>query len=247
MTATVHAIPLAKILGRAEMAKFTYLKGFGQNVEFGYYAWLVRDGEHNILIDAGATADQAINAWGRPPETVEHVQTLSEGLARHGLGVDDIDIAILTHLHMDHIAYVYDLPRAKKYVQRKEWDFASQPQPIDRYYDAEFIKDLEFEFIDGDQVITENVDVLFTPGHTPGGQSVRIRTERGSCIITGFCCVHENFGGQCACCGDEPTFTIPGIHQNSMDAYNSMRKVWASADFVVANHDARYIRDSKVS
>jgi len=247
MTATVHAIPLARILGRSEMAKFTYLKGFGQDVAFGYYAWLVRDGVHNILVDAGATADQAVNAWGRAPDTVEHVQTLAEGLAQHGLTVEDIDIAVLTHLHMDHIAYLHDLTQATKYVQRVEWEFAVTPQPIDRYYNPAFLDGLRFEQIEGDQQITENVGVIFTPGHTPGGQSVWVRTPRGTGVITGFCCIHENFEGRCACHGEPPAFTIPGIHQNSMDAYQSMRKVWDTADFVVANHDARYIRDTQVS
>jgi len=245
--ATIHAIPLAKILGRAEMTKFTYLKGFGRNVEFGYYAWLVRDGAHNLLIDAGATARQAVSAWGRPPDTVQHVQTLDEGLAAHGLTVADIDIAILTHLHMDHIAYIHDLPQAKKYVQRVEWEFASQPQPIDRYYDPGFIEGLAFTMLEGDQQITENVGVLFTPGHTPGGQSVWVRTPKGVGVITGFCCIHENFGGRCQCGSEAPELTIPGIHQNAMDAYNSMLKVWHTADFVVANHDARYIDHSEVS
>jgi len=245
--AMIHAIPLAKILGRAEKTKFTYLKGFGQNVEFGYYCWLVRDGPENILIDAGATAEQAIRAWGRPPDTVEHVQTLEEGLAAHGLRIADIQRVILTHLHMDHIAHIHAFGAAEKIVQRQEWLFASQPQPIDRYYDPSFIAGLDFTLIDGDQQITDNVGVLFTPGHTPGGQSVWVRTERGVGVITGFCCIHENFGG-CECRGPEvPELTIPGIHQNAMDAYNSMLKVWNAADFIVANHDAKYILENEVS
>jgi len=243
--ATIHAIPLAKILGRAEKTKFTYLKGFGQDVEFGYYCWLIQDGEHNILVDAGATADQAMHSWGRPPETVQHIQTLAEGLGRYGLTVDDIEIVILTHLHMDHVAYVHDLPKARKIVQRSEWLFASKPQPIDRYYDYTFIQDLDFILIDGDRKITENVEVLFTPGHTPGGQSVSVRTSKGVGVITGFCCIHENFG-PCACGSNIPELTIPGIHQNSMDSYNSMLKVCNTADFVIANHDSKYITESKV-
>lgn len=243
--ATIHAIPLAKILGRAEKTKFTYLKGFGQNVEFGYYAWLVQDGGCNILVDAGATATQAVESWGRPPDTVQHVQTLEEGLATHGLTVDDIDIAILTHLHMDHVAYIHDLKKARKIVQRVEWEFGSKPQPIDRYYDHTFIQGLDFEQIEGDQQITDNVGVLFTPGHTPGGQSVWVRTSQGVGVITGFCCIQENFGS-CPCGSADHDLTIPGIHQNSMDAYNSMVKVWNAADFIVANHDAKYITESKV-
>jgi len=243
--ASIHAIPLAKILGRAEKTKFTYLKGFGQNVEFGYYAWLVQDGGNNILVDAGATATQAVESCGRPPDTVQHVQTLDEGLAAHGLTVADIGIVILTHLHMDHIAYIHDLAMSRKIVQRVEWEFGSRPQPIDRYYDHAFIDGLSFEQIEGDQQITENVGVLFTPGHTPGGQSVWVRTSRGVGIITGFCCIQENFGS-CPCGSPTHDLTIPGIHQNSMDAYNSMVKVWNAADFIVANHDAKYITESEI-
>lgn len=242
---SVNAIPLAKILGKSEKSKFTYLKGFGVDIEFGYYCWLVQDGNQKILIDAGATADQAVNLWGRPSNTVEHIQSLEEGLNRLGTSTKEITKVVLTHLHMDHIAYIHDLLHAEILVQTKEWRFASKPQSIDKYYDSKFIEGIEFTLLDGDSNITDNLRVIFTPGHTPGGQSVCVSTENGTCVITGFCCIQENFGS-CGCESSTNDITIPGIHQNSMDSFESMRRVQKIADIIVANHDAKYISEPNI-
>ncbi|MBH1966059.1 MAG: N-acyl homoserine lactonase family protein [Comamonadaceae bacterium] len=236
----IHPIPLVGLIGRAEKSKFTHLFNHGQDVRFGYYCWYIEDDGKKILVDAGGTAEQAVENWGRPPETVTHVQTLQEGLARHGTSCEEIDIVILTHLHLDHMAYVHQLKGARFIVQKKEYAFSQNPHPTDRFYQSSITEGLDLELIEGDQHITPNVRVLFTPGHTAGGQSVAVNTPGGLAIVTGFCCIHENFAP-----GDKISkimpVVIPGIHQDVVKAYDSMVRVKTEADIIVANHDAAYL------
>lgn len=241
----IHPIPLVGLLGRGEKAKFTHLFNHGQDVRFGYYVWYIHDEGKHILVDAGGTAEQATKSWGRPEETVSHVQTLAEGLAKHGITPADIDICILTHLHLDHMAYVKELPNAKFIVQEDELAFARNPHPADRFYDASVLPGLDIQVVKGDTQITQGVRVVLTPGHTIGGQSVAVSTAKGTAVITGFCCIHENFTP-----GPKVPKTmkvvVPGVHLDVIKSYDSMVKVQEMADIIVANHDAMYLDGKEI-
>jgi glyoxylase-like metal-dependent hydrolase (beta-lactamase superfamily II) len=235
----IRPIPFVKLLGRGEKAKFTHLTNFGQDVEFGYFAWYLEDDGKKILVDAGGTAEMALG-FGRPPETVRHIQTLSEGLARFGVKPSDIDIVILTHLHLDHVAYVHELTHARFIVQADEVEFARSPHPTDRFYDFSVLDGLKLEIVQGDVQVTPGVRLILTPGHTVGGQSVVVDTAKGTAVITGFCCIHDNFD-QAASQRGSPPVIVPGIHHDVIKAYDSMVRVKSMADIIIANHDARYV------
>jgi hypothetical protein len=128
----------------------------------------------------------------------EKVRPIEDGLGRLGLEPSDIDTIILTHLHGDHVELAHKFPKASFIVQRAELDFARQPRRISSAipYRKEFFGGLKFEVIDGDKEILPGIKVLLTPGHSPGGQSVAIRTSKGVAVITGFCCIRENFEPQ---------------------------------------------------
>lgn len=235
----IRPVPFVKLLGRGEKAKFTHLVDFGKDVEFGYFAWYLEDDGKKILVDAGGTAEMALG-FGRPPETVQHIQTLSEGLARFGVTPADIDIVILAHLHLDHVAYVREMPQARFIVQAEEVAFARNPHPTDRFYDFNVLDGLSLEIVQGDVQVTPGVRLILTPGHTVGGQSVVVDTAKGKAVITGFCCIHENFD-QAASLRGSPAVIVPGIHHDVIKAYDSMVRVKALADIIIANHDARYV------
>lgn len=240
----IHPIPLVRIVGRGEMSKFTYLANQGRDVEFGYYAWFLEDDGRKILIDAGGTAEMAWG-FGRPKETVTHIQTLAEGLAKLNTTPADIDIVILTHLHLDHVAYVKELTRARFIVQEDELDFARDPHPVDRFYDASVLAGLNIEVVRGDTQVTSRVRTLFTPGHSAGGQSVAIETRQGIAVVTGFCCIHANFEPDEAA-RKRIAVHVPGININAIQAYESMLRIKNMAAIIIANHDARYLGGGRI-
>jgi glyoxylase-like metal-dependent hydrolase (beta-lactamase superfamily II) len=84
--------------------------------------------------------------------------------------------------------------------------------------------------VEGDQEIVEGIQVLLTPGHTAGGQSVVVNTSRGKAVITGFCCNEQNFPASGP--------VVPsGVHINAIDAYESARRVRELADILLPLHD----------
>jgi glyoxylase-like metal-dependent hydrolase (beta-lactamase superfamily II) len=86
----------------------------------------------------------------------------------------------MTHLHFDHAGGLDLLPEAVPvYLQRREWEAAGDAEAIARNFflprDYQGIADQVVE-VDGDHDLLGDgsVELLLTPGHTPGHQSVRV-------------------------------------------------------------------------
>ncbi len=98
---------------------------------------------------------------------------------------DQIDLStltrvVMTHLHFDHAGGLALLPDSVPIViQRREWEAGQDPDAIARNFfqpkDYEGVGD-RIELVDGDHDLLGDgsIELLFTPGHTPGHQSVRV-------------------------------------------------------------------------
>lgn len=112
-------------------------------------------------------------------------------------------------------------------------------------FNKRYFEKLNFETIDGEEEITEGIRVFPTPRHNLCGQSAEVDTALGKAVITGFCCVRENF---------EPPermkrifhFIPPGIHINMMQLHESMVKVEERADIIVPLHDQEYLKKKSI-
>lgn len=205
------------------------------------YVWFIEGTRYKVLVDAGATAEM----FRTRGITEEDIQSLDAGLGKLGLKPEDIEIIILTQLHWDHVALSSRFSNARFIVQKAERDFAQNPHPTQaRYYDKALIEGLDLEVIEGDKQIIDGVRVLFTPGHTPGGQSVAIDTPKGTAIITGFCCTKENF---------EPPedagvleFVPPAIHTDVLQVYDSAMRVKQIGEIVLPIHEVEFSNFEKV-
>ena len=122
------------------------------------------------------------------------------GLARLGIRPDEVDVVLSTHLHWDHAGgftrlspgggVAVTFPRAKHFIQRKEWDFALDCDVRSRaaYLADDFVPVADaglVEFVDGDAEILPGVELRFTGGHTPGNQVVVFRNGDVACAMTG--------------------------------------------------------------
>ncbi|HEV2498194.1 MAG TPA: MBL fold metallo-hydrolase [Terriglobia bacterium] len=121
---------------------------------------------------------------------VDHsAASLPDQLKKAGLGLEDIDVVINTHLHFDHCgwnarregnALVPAFPRARYFVQRGEWEHAYQPTERDQgSFVQEFFTPAEkhTEFLEGDAEILPGIRLEVLPGHTRDMQAVRITSE----------------------------------------------------------------------
>jgi N-acyl homoserine lactone hydrolase len=152
-----------------------------RQVRFPVPAYVIETERERVLVDTGL-APEAI------ADPVAHYGF--EGLAIFGLEQErrldeQLDLAsltkvVLTHLHFDHAGGLAQLPSSVPvYVQRREWEAAGDPAAARRNFllSADFAGAAEqMVLVDGDHDLLGDgsIELLATPGHTPGHQSVRV-------------------------------------------------------------------------
>lgn len=234
---SIRPIPL--LIGPMQTTKFTYMHYFQDLTSIAGFIWYIEGAEKHVLIDAGITVEGGL-AMGGPQR--EKPQTMEEGLAKLGLKPEDIEIIIITHMHKDHMELAHKFTNAKFIIQKKEFEFALNPHPIEEpsYFEKSFYDGLDIETVDGDQQIMDGISVMLTPGHSAGSQSVVIDTAKGKAIVTGFCCRDINMYPPPEIAEKTPVIALT-IHHHLYDTYNNMIKVKEQADIVVSLHEPKYV------
>ncbi|MCX5872308.1 MAG: N-acyl homoserine lactonase family protein [Deltaproteobacteria bacterium] len=229
--------PLAVGFNETDQGIMTYQRFYGKRIILPIYVFAIKGGEKKILVDTG------LEDFMAPSDLEERigfpVMDFEEALETVGWKPDEVDIIVHTHLHNDHCENDSLCTNADIYVQQAELDFCLNPHPIDHRYYPEILEGLNIKTVKGDAKIVDGIDVLFTPGHTPGGQSVVVETSMGKAIITGLCCNSENFpsgGGVIA----------PGVHIDAIQAYESMIRIRESADILIPIHDLEIGRKKSI-
>jgi N-acyl homoserine lactone hydrolase len=153
-----------------------------RQVRFPVPAYLIEVGEERILVDTGLHPDAAADA-GRHYEGSESIRAFTleqERPVAEQVDLDSLTKVVLTHLHFDHAGGSALLPSSLPvFVQRREWEAGEDPEAIARNFflprDYEGLAD-QVVLIDGDHDLLGDgaVELLLTPGHTPGHQSVRV-------------------------------------------------------------------------
>jgi N-acyl homoserine lactone hydrolase len=231
------------VLGEIESDKstFTYMCFAGEKIKVDIPIFYIEGPKENILVDTGSYKDLMAKYW---PGRGKDFQDFDEGLDSVGLSPKDIDIVIYTHLHHDHCGYHSKIPNAKAIVQEDEWLFAMAPHPLQaQFYPRDLYENMDVMLVKGDYQVTEGVKILWTPGHTPGTQSVAIETKRGLAIIAGFCSIYDTFETPKNILPKEYRITYghwevfaPNIATNLLQIYNSALRVKKMANLVIPNH-----------
>ena len=238
----IRPVTLSRV--QADKGVMTYLTYYGEKIWRPYIFWIIEGAGQNILVDTAIHASQYQSYHpGFRDLPLEHMSTFEEALSRVSLRPEDIDLVIQTHLHFDHCFNTSKCSNARVLVQEEELAFARDPHPLFSILYAESLfEDLNFEVIRGPKEILPGIEVIPVPGHTPGCQAVCIETEVGRAVITGFCCIKENFfppediRERVSPFAGYPIM-IPGIHFNAAQAYESVQKIKELADVVIPNHE----------
>jgi len=149
--------------------------------------FLVRTPGATILLDTGVGPDldrRYVDFY-----TFERDPGLFGLLAGLGLGPDDIDVVVNSHLHFDHCGgntlraadgkWVPAFPKARYVVQLGEWEQALHPVDRDKpsYFPAR-LKPLAglsaLSLLEGDAPVAPGVEAILVPGHTAFHQGLKV-------------------------------------------------------------------------
>lgn len=172
-------------------------------LQIGATATLIKS-DKNILVDTGYFEDK---------------DTLISALAEEKLAPDQIDIVIITHMHLDHVVNTYLFENAKIFCKlRKDY--------IGQYHVPKEKSVQRIEIVDGTE-IAKDVSILLTPGHTEDHMSVLVKTEKGNVVIAGDAIADKSF---------VELSVAPPLATDFRDYDESRKKIIAVADYIIPGH-----------
>jgi len=176
-------------------------EGDGAPFEIPVPFFLLTHPQGHTLIDGGNAVEVATHArsyWGNICDVYHPVMTPDDGcvaqLKRLGIAPEDIRFVVQSHLHLDHTGAIGRFPNATYIVQRQEYEYAFTADWFSKggYIRKDFDRSgLKWRFLEGE--VNDFHDIygdgtlttIFTPGHSPGHQSLLVRlTNTGSILLT---------------------------------------------------------------
>jgi N-acyl homoserine lactone hydrolase len=158
--------------------------------------YLIETDKARILYDCGANPDvmkDPTSCWKglikiiKPK--IEPSDHIVERLREINLKPNDIDYVVQSHLHFDHAGGLRFFTKSNIIVHRNDYRFAHNPDPYFKsgYLSEDFnYPELNWKFIDGDQVLVPGVTIILTHGHTPGHLSMVVDLQhQGTIVLAG--------------------------------------------------------------
>lgn len=183
--------------GRLRMKKSIYYPDAARDdmLELPVSCILLRHAQGNVLFDTGCHPTIAENAearWGglakymtpiMPPD--DNVLT---GLKAIGLGPDDIDVVVCSHLHTDHCGCNEFFKKSTIVVHARELKAAQAPDAVNEgYFAADWKNDIPLKVIEREDDIFGDgrINLIELPGHTPGTIGALVKLDRsGEFLLT---------------------------------------------------------------
>ncbi|MCX7307192.1 MAG: MBL fold metallo-hydrolase [Afipia sp.] len=165
------------------------------------HSWLVKTPQQMILIDTGSG-----NGKDRPlsPRFANMNTPYLERLKAAGAEPSDIDLVILTHLHIDHVGWntqvvdgknVPTFPNATYIMSRAEREVrdpklgASMKPPAANLPFLDSVQPIidagKARIVEGTEQIAEGIDLMPVPGHAPGMMAVRVKSGGEEALFIG--------------------------------------------------------------
>jgi len=146
----------------------------------------LRDPQDSYLV---ALRQQGLDVTFEPQDTVtSHLERLDIDPAR-------VRYVVLSHLHFDHAGGLHQVPNATLVVQRREWEAGCDAELARRYFLPRRFFQLghAVTLIDGAHDLFGDGSVTCVPsfGHTPGHQSLRVRSAGGDHLLVSDACYHH--------------------------------------------------------
>lgn len=164
--------------------------GGDRMIELPVPTFLIEHPKGLVLFDTGCNPQVAVDAegyWGRIADYL-HVRfspefVVDRQLRQHGYRPEDVRYVVVSHLHLDHAGGLALFPNARFLIMKGELNYAYWPEK--RHRAAFKINDLmptrRFDWVeledDTDLFGDGSLQMLKTPGHTPGEASLFVRIK----------------------------------------------------------------------
>jgi N-acyl homoserine lactone hydrolase len=153
-----------------------------RTTRFPVPAYVIETATERILIDTGLNPDAIANpaAYYDRPDVFAVFALEQELSVAEQLDVSTLTKVVLTHLHWDHVGGLSLIPESVPVViQRAEWQAGHNDAAVQRnvFLQRDYAGEhRQLVLVDGDCDLLGDgsIELLLTPGHTPGHQSVRV-------------------------------------------------------------------------
>ncbi|MFC3070656.1 N-acyl homoserine lactonase family protein [Phenylobacterium soli] len=169
-----------------------------------------------------------IDASLTPEETAtRHLERLDIDPAR-------VRQVVVSHLHFDHVGGLREFPNAEVVIQRREWEAGFDRETAGHYGLRKRFFDLghAVRLVDGEHDLFGDGSAVCLPsyGHTPGHQSLRVRSAQGDHILVADAC----YNCRVAETRSFPDYSDAEAMNRSLDALLALRE---AATVMVYGHD----------
>jgi len=169
-------------------------------------SYLIRTGRYTILVDTcGGNHKERPHS---PPFHQKETPWL-DNLNAAGVGVEDIDFVMCTHLHVDHTGWntkledgrwVPTFPNARYLFHKEEldhWDAHAKDHDGDElqvYQDSVLpvVEAGRVDLVARDHEIDTGLVIEALPGHTPGHRGINAESNGETALFTGDCLHHPS-------------------------------------------------------
>lgn len=177
------------------MKKSIYYSDAGRDdtLELPVSCILLRHAQGNVLFDTGCHPTIAENAearWGGVAKYMTPIMPPGDhvlsGLKAVGLGPNDIDIVVCSHLHTDHCGCNEFFKKSTIMVHARELEAAQAPD-VKGYFSADWKNDIPLKIIEREHDIFGDgkITLIELPGHTPGTVGALVKLDRsGEFLLT---------------------------------------------------------------
>src|SRR5207302_2363279 len=162
-----------------------------------FQSYVVKTPHHTILVDACIGNDKSFPhrpTWHRKSDS-----NWMQALKAAGVTVDDIDIVMCTHLHVDHVGWntrlengrwVPTFPNARYVFDKTEFDYWTEihaKTPVAPFGDSvlPIVEAKRAEIVRSDFEIGDHARILPTPGHTPGHVAFAFGRGKDAAVVSG--------------------------------------------------------------
>jgi len=220
-----------------------FLKGEEGQIRAPVLSYLIEHPKGRIVFDSGMHKSMQDDPKARIGEWADYFgiefqvgEDLAARLGQLDVAVESVDYLINSHLHFDHAGGNHAMCDCPVVVQKREWEAGQDPDiaAANGLSKADFDLGQDVKLVNGEHDVFGDGSVVCIPtyGHTPGHQSLMVKTDGGDVLLTGDACYLRR---------SLEELRLPSVAHDEVQAMASLKRVKdleARGAKLIFGHDA---------